>query len=161
MGDGEGQPNGGAIHAAIRAAGRYDFGPAQTVFTGNGRDLVLAADAGGRAALAFADAGANPSGTFLATQRLSVRAPGGSFAAPVALGPGPLYSAPAVTVAGGRVFAAWASQTELATPAVIRATTPQGTVVDLGPGSAPLAAAGSSGPVFAWSGPSSYLGFAF
>jgi hypothetical protein len=159
-GDGEGQPGAGAVHAAIRGAGRSDFGSAQTIFTGSGRDPMLAADGDGRAALAFADAGARPDATFLGTSEVAVRQPGGAFGAPLALGPGPLFSAPAVTVAGGRVIGAWASQADLQQPVRIEAAelgaAGPGVPVDLGPGSAPLA----GGAVIAWTGPSSYLGFA-
>lgn len=157
-GDAEGQPGAGAVAVAVRGAGSDGFGPAQTVFAGNGRNVRLATDAQGRAALAFADAGANPGSAFLATSAVSVRQPGGTFGAPVALGSGPLYSAPAVTVAGGRVFGAWLSQADQQQPARVRAIEVQqaatGAAIDLGPGSAPLAA----GPVIAWAGPSSYLG---
>jgi hypothetical protein len=159
-GDAEGQPGAGAVDAAIRGAGSEDFGPAQTIFSSNGRDLRLATDDQGRAALAFADASANPGAAFLATSEVSVRPPGASFGAPVRLGTGPLYSAPAVTVASGRVYGAWMSQTDQQQPARIQATEVQqgatGAPIDLGPGSAPLA----GGSVIAWAGPSSYLGVA-
>jgi len=159
-GDAEGQPGAGAVHAAIRGAGRSDFDRPQTVFAGNGRDLTLAAGADGRAALAFADAGERPDATFLATSEVAVRPPGAAFGAPAPLGSGPLFSASAVTVTGGRVFAAWAAQTDPQQPARIEVTEAgpagPGIAVDLGPGSGPLAA----GAVIAWAGPGSYLGFA-
>ena len=142
-GDAEGQPGAGAVDVAIRGAGTDAFGPAQTVFAGNGRNLSLATDDQGRAALAFADAGANPDAAFLATSEVSVRQPGGAFGAPVVLGSGALYSAPAVTVASGRVFGAWMSQTDQQQPARIQATEVQqgatGAAIDLGPGSGLIA----------------------
>ncbi len=74
------------------------------------------------------------------------------------LGSGPLHSAPAATVVGGRVFGAWMSQADQQQPARILAIAVQpgatGAAIDLGPGSAPLAA----GSVIAWAGSSSYLG---
>jgi len=62
-----------------------------------------------------------------------------------------------VTIASGHVVGVWMSQTDQQQPAHIRAVELQpgatAAAIDLGPGSAPLAA----GSVIAWAGPSSYL----
>jgi hypothetical protein len=154
-GDGEGDPGAGAVQVAVRAVGTYDFGPAQTVFAGNGRDVVVAANSAGRAAIAFADAGANPSAAFLVGQYVSVRpSSGAAFGAPVRAGTGPLYTPPTVAVEpAGRVVAVWTEQADPQAPMHVFAAD-----VDLGPGNAALAASTSAGTVVAWSGPSSYQG---
>jgi hypothetical protein len=165
-GDGEGQPGAGAVQAAIRGAGHYDFDPAQTVFAGNGRDIELAANASGRVAIAFADASANPDAVFLVTDYVSVRTgPGAAFGTPVRAGTGPLYTPPAVAVEpGGRVVAAWTQQADLQNQMHVDAAAlrPQLDAflpaTDLGQGNAPLAASIAGGTVVAFSGPAAYQG---
>ncbi len=165
-GDGEGDPGAGAVKVASRAAGSATFGAAQTVFAGNGRDISVAANDAGRAAISFADATANPSGAFLVNQQVSVRpAPGAAFGPPIVAGSGPLYTPPAVSVEpGGRVVTAWTQQADLSAAMHVRAAAlrpaldallPAG---DLGAGNAALAAAVPNGTVVAFSGPASYEG---
>jgi hypothetical protein len=167
--DAEGEPGYGDVWSARRSAGGHAFHSPQRVFAGHGRNVVLAANAQGRAVIAFEDAGPNPSAAFAAPVLAAVREPGAtSFGAAIQLDDQtPLYSVPAAAVStAGTATVAYARTSDLtSTPTVIQAAVapPQGAFdqpVGLGAGDSPLAAA-SAQTLVVFNGGASWLGVAF